>query len=439
MQGSFHAVGADWDSALDPGVDDEAQRQQRSDAIDRQLRELTRLRDARRPGPLPPDPLGYTQVFPPTPHFRLDGKTFYILKGVLVEDEPARPGRLGHYLVTTVDIVANHGYARPIDVKTEIAQADQQVLPNSPGTQAGDLRLMPDPRFCIAFSHYITPAPAGLPPSYYEIGLRSLKDVLEQAEALDLAFARRMEGLGNVAPQVCWDCLDPDYDPSDRPAVMEQFMGKYLSRFYDGIDPESGPATNLVADEALHKHKAFCQAWAKKHYKTLTPAVTAPAEALASEFYPYIEPWFAPNHKLTHTQLARVLMRFEPTAAEFATCLHFYGTSLEQARGGRNASYKQMSTVSTYRAISNKRFGDLLAAQMLQLQNVFLRLSENLHHQLFDVLIVDWHAVLGQMPQTHRFFQNDSLVKGLLRQAARRTGADAAHVPPWRTMRNVQQ
>jgi hypothetical protein len=58
-------------------------------------------------------------------------------------------------------------------------------------------------------------------------------------------------------------------------------MASYLKRFYNGINPETGPATALVSDEALHKHKTFCQAWAKKHYKTLTPAVTAPAEALA--------------------------------------------------------------------------------------------------------------------------------------------------------------
>jgi hypothetical protein len=32
-----------------------------------------------------------------------------------------------------------------------------------------------------------------------------LKECLEKAEGLDLAFARRMEGLGNAAPQVYWD------------------------------------------------------------------------------------------------------------------------------------------------------------------------------------------------------------------------------------------
>jgi len=220
---------------------------------------------------------------------------------------------------------------------------------------------------------------------------------------------------------------------------MDQFMAKYLGRFYTGIDPEMGPATNLVADEVMHKHKAFCLAWAKKHYKTLTPAVTAPAEALATEFYPFIESWFSQKKsqkKLTTAELARVFMRFEPVASEFATCLHFYGTSLEQARGGRNASYKQMTTVNTYRAMSHKRFGDLLAAKMQQLQDHFAMLGENLHNRLFHPTIVDWYCILGQMPHTHRFFQNDSVVQDLLKTSARQSRADAAHVPPWRTMRN---
>ena len=223
MQGAFPVLGADWNAALDPGPDDAAQRQQRSDAIDRQLRELTRLRDGAAPAALPANPLGYVKVFPPTPSFSVDRKTFYILKEMTVQDEQARPGQWGQYLVTTVDITAMPGFARPIDVKIEIPPAQRYTPPASPGTSLGDTRLKPDSRFCILYAHYIVPTAQA---SYYEIGLNTLKNTLETAEALDLAFARRMEGLGNVAPQVCWDCLDPDYDPSDRPAVMDQFMAR---------------------------------------------------------------------------------------------------------------------------------------------------------------------------------------------------------------------
>ena len=203
MQGAFAALGADWQAALDPGVDDAAQRQQRSDAIDRQLRELTHRRNGLPAGPLPADPLRYSQPYPPTPHFQVGEKTFYILKGVMVEDELAREGIWGHYLVTTVDITATPGYARPIDVKLELPPGRQVLLPHAPGTGLNDNRLMPDPRFCIGMVHYIVPNPPVMPPAYYEIGLHALKASLEKAEALDLTFARRMEGLGNVAPQVC--------------------------------------------------------------------------------------------------------------------------------------------------------------------------------------------------------------------------------------------
>lgn len=204
MQGTF--VGADWDSALDPGPDDEAQQQQRSDAIERELEHLTRIRN-NNPLPPPQDPLRYTQVFPPTAHFTLQGYLFYILNSHLLENEYAQAGEYGHYLVTMTDIVAKPHYARPIHVKQELPQNRQFSYQTAPGMQHGDDRYRPDPRFCVSSVHYILPNPPGFPPVYYEIGLQRLKNSLEQAEALDLAFARRMEGLGNVASQVCQWCL----------------------------------------------------------------------------------------------------------------------------------------------------------------------------------------------------------------------------------------
>ena len=227
-------------------------------------------------------------------------------------------------------------------------------------------------------------------------------------------------------PQVCWECLDPDYDPSDRPAVRDQFLSKYLDRFYQGQDPEDGPRAEDVADEAMHKHRAFCQAWAKKHYRTLTPAVTAPAEALASEFYPHIEG--LAKARLSRAELARVLMRHPETATDFATCLHFYSTGLEQARGGRNASYKQMSVVNSARAMSYKRMGDLLGAKMTVLTAYFLTLEP--HTRTFDPYLVDWYAILGQMPQVQSFFDTQSVLPGFPK---RRRAPDAGeHVPPWK-------
>lgn len=203
-----------------------------------------------------------------------------------------------------------------------------------------------------------------------------------------------------------------------------------MDRFYNGIDPENGPPTSAVADEALQKHKAFCQAWVKRHYKTLTPAITGPAEALVSDYYSYMDHLFPTDWKPTRRELARVLMRYEETAAEFATCLHYYSTALEQTRGGRNASYKQMSMVSSARAVSHKRMGDLLGAKSAEIRLLFQQLNIG-HNKLLNKLIVDWHSILGQMPQVHRYFENSTILQGLIKRA-RRQGPDPAYVPPWR-------
>jgi len=431
MQGSF-PPGAHWASALEPDVDYQAQVKERSDVIEREIHRIATLRH---PGgaapPVPPlNPLLTYAAgpFPPTAFFRLEGETYYILWNL--PNQTTRPGAQGHYTITTVVTGAAGAYLsrpflRPVQNAGPVAQDPD--APSSLPTDADPRRSPPDPMYCVPGRDYIVP---NNPIAYLEVGSAVLRRALEEAETLDLAFARRMEGLGNVTSQVCWDCLDPDYDPSDRPAVMHQFLGRYLSRFYDGVDPETGPPTEEVADEALHKHKAFCQSWAKKHYKGLTPVITGPAEALASQFYPFLEGRFHPNARLTRMELARVLMRHPDTAAEFASCLHFYGSSLEQARGGRNASYKQMTSVSSYLAVGNKRLGDLLGSKMAQLAQLFLDLADP-HRRRFHPYVVDWHTILGQMPQIHRYFRNTAVVQGLFRRAQQNGGA-AAHVPPWR-------
>lgn len=431
MQGAFSA-GVDWGAALDPGPDEEIQAKVRSDIIEREIQRLTQIRaPGVAPAPVPPNPWAYDGgPYPATPHFRIGVQTYYILKHGM-ENEMARPGIWGHYLVATVTVkgsgpAGRRSLARPfVNPKRVTRQAEASV--RAPGMDPLDKRAIPFRRFCLPGRDYIL---ATDPPSYHEIGLNALKEALEQAEALDLAFARRMEGLGNVAAQVCWDCLDPDYDPSDRPAVMEQFMGKYLDRFYSGIDPENGPPTGAVADEVLQKHRAFCQAWVRRHYKTLTPAITGPAEALASDFYPYMENMFHPDAKPTRMELARLLMRHEETAAEFATCLHYYSTSLEQARGGRNANYKQMTMVTMSRATSHKRMGDLLGSKATLLRGLFETFQDE-QVRAFCPFTLDWHAILGQMPQVHRFFDNSSVMQGLVKRA-RRQGTDPSYTPPWR-------
>lgn len=207
MQGAF-PIGADWSEALDPGNDVATERKKRSDILER---ELARIAQQRNPGapPVPPDPLRtYTAgPFPPTTHFRVDGVHFYVLKKGLVNTR-ARPGRLGHYLVTVVvDELPTAGgaagvlspFCRPFLHPTVLNPA-RPYPDGAPGTTPEDWRAPPNERFCVESRDYIVANPDN--PSYWEIGLSTLKESLESGEALDLAFARRLEGLGNVAPQV---------------------------------------------------------------------------------------------------------------------------------------------------------------------------------------------------------------------------------------------
>lgn len=432
MQGAF-PVGADWSAALDPGNDALVERQVRSDLLEKELARIAQLRNPGVPPPAP-NPLKTYVLgpFPRTTHFRLNGTQYYVLKDIW-RTERARPGTLGHYLVTTVVDelpVAAGGtspYSRPF-LHPVVVTNQIPVVVGAPGTTPGDARAPPNQQYCLPGRDY-TVANAHQTGAYWEIGLTTLTESLEAGEALDLAFARRLEGLGNVAAQVCWDCLDPDYDPSDRPLVRDQFLARYLAKFYDANEPNDfGPRAEDVADEAVDKHRALCQAWAKKHYRTLTPYVTAPAEALASDFYRYIDQPLPEESRLSRAELARLLMRHPETATEFARCLHNYSVGLEQARGGRNASYKQMSATSAARAASYKRMGDLLGEKMIALRN-FLATLDDPHERRFHAYIVDWYAILGQMPQVHKYFDGSA---GMYRPKRAANARANDHVPPWK-------
>ena len=342
---------------------------------------------------------------------------------------PPRQGVWGHYLVSYQEETRGGGrVARPYREATRL-NPPQPVPENGPGAAEGDPKPVPDPHYCKPGTHYVCANFRQNP--YYEIGVDRLRLALEKAEGMDLAFARRMEGLANVGKSVVWDCLDPDYDASDRQGVMEQFMSKYLDRFYTRMEPGNTPDVRSLAEEALHKHKVFCKAWTQKHYKTLTPAVTAPAETLVSEFFPYLESTFPKNHRLTRQELARVLMRHEEFSADFATCLHFYTTSLEQGRAGRNASYKQMSQISTARAMSYTRMGNVLSDKMSVLTQFFRGLQSDPFECLFHPLMIDWHAIMGQIPQVHKYFDDDAAQQG----GAPRVQPGGGQIPPWRMTR----
>jgi hypothetical protein len=366
-----------------------------------------------------------------------------VLTRAINEEAPyanPRQGVYGHYLVPYEPVLENEGdqqnlrRGKPYQENcTPIALPTERKQKGPPGSIRRDARPLPSKTFCIEGVHYICPDTLHRSP-YYEIGLDILRGLLEQAEAADLAFAQRMQGLGNVTRSIVWDCLDPDYDPTDRKPVMQQFMTKYLERFYTRMQPGNIPDVSDLSDEALHKHKSFCKAWVKRHYCTLTPNITGPAEALTNEFFPYLKGQMPKHVQMTRLDLARILMRHQDFSAEFAICLHYYSTNLEHSRAARNASYKQMSSVSGAKIWSYNRLGNLLGEKISTLQTIF-REMETLENVAFHPLLVDWYSILGQIPHVHKYFDDDAAQHaGAASRVGRSSGA--GQVPPWRVARS---
>lgn len=161
-----------------------------------------------------------------------------------------------------------------------------------------------------------------------------------------------------------------------------------------------------------------------KHYKNLTPMVTSAAEALVSDFYQSIQARMADGARLGITQYARLLMRHPELSQYFAVCLQSYMTSLDQARAGRNPSYKSMTIATVARFQSFKRFTSELARMNGALQ-AFYELIRDMREFHFHEWVVDWYGIAGQLPEVHRYFERpqDNMVAKRLR--------NAQGDPPW--------
>lgn len=435
MQGVFDAslLQANWGAILDPGVDEETEHAIRdAQAAAERARGAVRARGAAAPPrPPPPVPDRKSVIVPPV-RFASKGTVFYVVKPTAaIPDFPPRRGKWGHYLVPcVVDPTTKKASPYPLKPPSAAAGPAFRERPGVPGisTDNSDKQPVPDRGACVEGRDFVATDTNPAQP-YWEVGLEHLRRTLENAEALDLAFARRIEGLANVSPTVTWDCIDPEYDPSDREPVLTQYMAKYLEKFYDRLDGGSTPAVEAVTEEALHKHRAWCKAWAARYHRTLTPAVTAPAEALASDFYTHLQRYMPPDLRLTRMELARVLMRHEEFAAQFASSLHYYTANLEQTRGARNASYKQIRLMTAARVTSYSDLGQLLASKSHVLSEALQDIAAQPAGVHLHPLVVDWHGILAQVPPVHKHFDTPTPFTGL--SEARRATAEG-RVPPWR-------
>jgi hypothetical protein len=268
-------------------------------------------------------------------------------------------------------------------------------------------------------------------PNNFEISKDVLRDTCEQAEELDYAFALSMQGLRGASLPAVWNCIDPEYDVSDRAPVLAQFVKMYMEKFYSQINAPAGAIVEDVVQEALFLHEEFCKGWVHRHHRTLSAEVTSAAESLVGVFLDDLRRAFPPNVQLTRTHLARYFRRKNEYSGEFANCLYHYMTSLEQMRGNRNASYKAMQTEKVAYVTAMKKMANMLRERFTDIQTDLQRVD---HISItFDVRFIDWHYISAQLPAHHKEFdgyaQNFTLFR--TRPGAGRGG----RFPPWQQMR----
>jgi hypothetical protein len=267
-------------------------------------------------------------------------------------------------------------------------------------------------------------------PDNFEIGKDTLRDTCEQAEELDYAFALSIQGLRGASLPAVWNCIDPEYDVSDRAPVLAQFVKMYMEKFYTRVNAPGDSAVEDVVGEALHLHEEFCKGWVHRHNRTLSAEVSSAADSLVGVFFEDLRRAFPINAALTRTHMARYFRRKNEYSGEFANCLYHYMTSLEQMRGNRNASYRAMQTERVAYITAMKKMANLLRERFNDIQTD-LRLVDATTI-LFDYRFIDWHYISAQLPAHHRDFSGYAQNFTLFRT---RQGGRGRGFPPWQQMR----
>ena len=265
----------------------------------------------------------------------------------------------------------------------------------------------------------------------FEISKDALKDACEQAEELDYAFALSMQGLRGASLPAVWNCIDPEYDVSDRAPVLAQFVKMYMEKFYSQINAPAGAIVEDVVEEALHLHEEFCKGWVHRHHRTLSAEVTAAADSLIGVFFEDLRNALPANIPLTRTHLARYFRRKREYSGEFANCLYHYMTSLEQMRGNRNASYRAMQNEKGAYITAMKKMANMLRERFIDIRTDMQTVTVS--SMIFHVNFIDWHYISAQMPSHHRDFDDYAQNFSFFRS---RPGGRSGRFPPWQQMRN---
>jgi len=267
-------------------------------------------------------------------------------------------------------------------------------------------------------------------PGNFEVGTTVLQDICQRAEELDYSFALNMQGLRGTNIKAVWDCTDPEYDVTDRSALLGQFVKMYMEKFYGQVSI-TGPAdVEEVVQEAFRMHGEFCRGWVAAHHRTLSAEVTAASEALVGNFFENLRPYLPKGLPVSRRHLACYMRRHSTYSSEFAQCLYHFMTSLDHSRGNRNPSYKAMGKEQAMYVTAMKNMSELLHSNLVQIKEEFARFGRA--SLLFDVMFVDWHYIAAQMPQHHKDFDSFSNSFNLFRT---RAGGRANAFPPWQQMR----
>jgi len=111
-----------------------------------------------------------------------------------------------------------------------------------------------------------------------EIGSQYLREACEQAEEIDYAFALKIQGLKGSSLPAVWNCTDPEYDVTDRKALLAQFVRLYIDKFYGSVSVHGPADAEEIVEHALMMHQDFCRGWVERHHRTLSPEVTSASE-----------------------------------------------------------------------------------------------------------------------------------------------------------------
>jgi len=202
-----------------------------------------------------------------------------------------------------------------------------------------------------------------------------------------------------VLPHIVWACLDPDYYSKDRQKLLDAFLrAKGVPKLQKIMEDEDNIYDCAQsAHEILQMHKTFSREWIRKHYKYLTPYITSACTMLIEKCKNAI-PYQKIMNKYSPLVVARIIWRNQRLRTLMLDALYWQITNLENTKGGRNPSYKQMS--STTSSYTQAYYAFYRQPQGFSWGSIDVNQQEP--YCLMTPLVIDWYKIIGQLPEIHK-------------------------------------